>query len=85
MNIPDHPDIAKTMATGYPKPEREPSVVHCADCRREISRCEMVFEWDNDILCEDCCRDRINENFTVGEVAKALQIIGRYAEDFAYV
>ena len=83
MNLPDHPAIARAMATGYPEPVREPEIVRCADCGCVLRGEDEVFVWDDTPLCKECCRTSINDNFTTGEIAKALNILAIYAEEFA--
>ncbi len=68
----DHPDIASALATGYPRGHREPPVLHCSDCGCELEGDETVYIFDGDELCEDCCKERINDNFEIWEIAKAL-------------
>ncbi len=71
MDIPEHPEIAMALATGYPHPERP--CIHCCDCDKALTN-EDVFDWDGDILCEGCVKERIEENYTISEIAVALGI-----------
>ncbi len=70
--LQDHPDIASALATGYPRGHREPPVLHCADCGCELEGDETVYIFDGDELCEDCCKERIKDNFAIWEIAEAL-------------
>lgn len=72
--IPEHPEIACALATGYPKPPKEPGPVNCTDCGLELTGADNVFIYDNEPLCENCCRDRIEEEFDMSHIAKALGI-----------
>lgn len=67
--IGDHPAIARTLATGYPRPENERPVI-CAGCETELYDEDEVFDWDGEKLCCDCCRDAILENYSVADIAK---------------
>ncbi len=77
-NIPEHPDIARTLATGYPRPSVRPPA-HCCDCGKELWGDDSVFDWDGDQLCETCVKDRIEENFDIRAVADALGIVCKAA------
>lgn len=83
MNIPDHPDIARALATGYPHPVKEPDPVNCTDCGLELTGEDTVFIYDGEPCCENCCRDRIEEEFDLSYIAKALQIPTQSAAVYA--
>jgi len=70
-DIPDHPDIARALATGYPHPEKP--CIRCCDCNKSLTD-KDVYDWDGDFLCEGCVKERIEENFTISEIAAALGI-----------
>lgn len=78
MNIPDHPEIAMALATGYPHPVRE-HFIACCDCGAELSGADPVYDWDNDLVCESCCEKRIGENYFIKDIAEALGILCRDA------
>lgn len=80
MNIPDHPKIACALATGYPYPVKEPEPVNCTDCGLELTGEDTVFIYDGEPCCENCCRDRIEEEFDMVAIARALGIITKPAE-----
>ncbi len=82
MNIPDHPEIACALRTGYPQPPKEPIEIHCDECGCHIDGSEKVYAYDGERICEKCCRDRITEDFDVEEIAKALKIAFKSAEDY---
>lgn len=47
----EHPDIARTIATGYP--QGEPNYPHCPRCGAECD--EIYFDEDGDIVgCDEC-------------------------------
>ena len=72
LEIPDHPDVAYALATGYPEPEK-PSI-RCEYCGEEICGSEPIFFYDGDRICENCCRDKIEEDFSIAEIADKLNI-----------
>lgn len=69
----EHPEITMTLRTGYPKPYKENTVV-CAYCGREISARESAYDWDGDVICEKCCRECIDDNYSLRDIAEALKI-----------
>lgn len=73
MNIPEHPEIARCLATGYPHPERHNTIL-CVDCGAELAGKDTVFIWDGENLCEDCVKDRIEENIDTQTLAESLGI-----------
>lgn len=53
MIIPDHPDIASAMATGYPS-WNQPKSHYCDRCGRCLDD-ETIYEDDDyEYLCEYC-------------------------------
>ena len=83
MNIPDHPEIACALATGYPHPPKELPAVYCDECSHEMTGDEKVYDYDGEALCENCCRDRIMEDIDMETIARALGIIAKTAEIYA--
>lgn len=55
--------------------------VHCCDCGKELTGDDPVFDWNGDLLCEDCCKTSIEASFSILEIANALKISVRYAAD----
>lgn len=80
--IPEHPEIACALATGYPKPPIEADPVYCSECSREMYGDETVFVYDGETLCENCCRDRIMEDIDMSEIARKLGFIVKPANQF---
>lgn len=70
-NIPDHPEIACALRTGYPRP-LQPHIT-CADCDKELYGDDLVYAPDGVIVCEDCMETRIQEMDT-SALAAALGI-----------
>lgn len=69
----EHPVITATERWGYPyPPDRE--TIHCEYCQSELFVGEPVFEWDGDLICEECCRNAVEESFSFFEIASALRI-----------
>lgn len=83
MNIPEHPEIARTLATGYPQPVKDPDPVNCTDCGLELDGEDTVFIYDGEPCCENCCRDRIEEEFDLSYIAERLGIHHESATDYA--
>lgn len=50
-NFPDHPEIAYTLMTGYPHPEKPLPV--CDRCGEPIYD-DYVWDTPDGIICEDC-------------------------------
>ena len=83
QNIPDHPEIACALATGYPKPPKEPDPVYCSECGKELTGHDDVYDYDGEALCSNCCLDRITEDYEVSEIAEALGIRKKTADEYA--
>ena len=81
--IPEHPEIACALATGYPKPPKEPDPVNCTDCGLELEGENTVFIYDGEPCCENCCRDRIEEEFDMSYIAERLGIRHESATDYS--
>lgn len=73
MDIPEHPQVARALATGYPEPI--PDSIFCEECSHEFEADDKVYLYDGERLCENCCRERIMEDFDVEQIAEALQIV----------
>lgn len=70
-DVPDHPEIACALRTGYPRPL--PPHITCADCDKELYGDDPVYTPDGVTVCEDCMKERIHE-MTTSELAEALGI-----------
>lgn len=82
VDIPDHPEIACALATGYPHPVKE-YFVNCEDCGNELTGMDKVFDYDGDPLCEECFRERLMEDMSMEEIAEKLGFIVKDAYDYA--
>lgn len=58
-DIPDHPEIACALRTGYPRPL--PPHIKCAECEIELTGESPVYEVDGRRLCEDCFESYIDD------------------------
>lgn len=67
-NLPDHPEIACAMSTGYPCPIPKEHI-ECGDCSATLIGNDEVYEWPDAhrglyakpvALCEDCFVERVN-------------------------
>ena len=71
MAIPDHPGIARTIATGYPRPFHS---VRCTSCMAEFTGGHKLYRYGGELLCEDCFRTSLLENTSTDELADAFEI-----------
>lgn len=76
----EHPQISRALLTGYP--EEEPEPVRCEDCGEQITADEKVFLFDDEAVCENCCRDRIEDNFDIEDLARALNITVKSMDNY---
>ena len=55
-DLPDHPDIAETMRTGYPNPHEDEGYPECEVCGKIIDpECDDVYEDEEyECLCGNC-------------------------------
>ena len=58
MNQLEHPAIARTLATGYPKPYKP---LLCDTCKDVIQPNEPYGECDGRLICTDCIEDEWKE------------------------
>ena len=79
MQIPDHPQVANALITGYPEPRR---CVRCADCGQEYSGIHRIYIDGGDTLCGNCLMARLMDNLTTDEFADALGIRKTSAGDY---
>ena len=77
--IPDHPDIARTLFTGYP---HESKSVKCADCEQEFYGDERIYICDGDAVCADCLKERLLEAYSIDDLADAFDIRKTTAGDY---
>lgn len=73
MNIPEHPEIARCLVTGYPGKCEESKMVECCDCETEISF-DDSYDWDGDLVCAECLEERIKESFNIEDIAKLIGV-----------
>lgn len=69
MNIPDAPDIACALRTGYPRPVKEANPIECEYCGKELSGNDDVFCVDGDLICECCFIECLENNHTAKDIA----------------
>jgi len=77
-DLPDHPEIACALRTGYPRPL--PPHVTCSDCGKELYGDDPVYTPDGETICEDCMEERIQE-MKMSDLADALGIGRTTASD----
>lgn len=73
MQIPEHPDIAMALRTGYPHKCRS---IQCADCGREFFGDAAMYISDGELVCGECLKDRILANYSIADLAAAFDIAG---------
>lgn len=78
MEIPEHPEIARALKTGYPAKE-DSKAIHCVDCETILAEHDTVYIFDGDYLCEKCVMERIEETIPVKTIAEAVGIDWRSA------
>lgn len=71
MNIPDAPDIARALRTGYPGP-LPPKSIHCEYCNKELTGEDSVFSYDGDLVCDCCFMDQLQEDLLAEDIARKL-------------
>lgn len=77
--IPDHPEIAHTLLTGYPY---ESKSVKCADCGQEFYGDEKIYISNGDTVCGDCLKDRLLDDHDIDDLADAFDIRKTTAGDY---
>ena len=80
--VPEHPDIARTLRTGYPQPVSE---VKCADCGRHMIGEDRVYIIDGDTVCEECTKERLLDAYGIADIAKAFDIYGMSAHRYVEI
>lgn len=70
--IPDAPDIRRTMETGYPYPVKPPAL--CDRCGEELG--EISYEVEGQLICKECFKDWLDDWFSTNpeQIARALEI-----------
>ena len=77
-DIPDAPDIARTLRTGYPdEPYSPPECPRCGDAM------DTAYLIDNQWQCGECFEEWLDEQFTTNpaRIADALEIPHWRADD----
>ena len=82
-DIPEHPDIASALQTGYPAGIKELPSVRCSDCGMELSGDDLVFDYDGDSLCGNCFIDCLTEDMSPEDIAKRMGFIVKDADTYA--
>lgn len=87
MDLPDHPEIALALETGYPTPRKSPEW-RCLYCDREMSDDDNLFDYDGDLICDTCFTDQLLENMGAEDLAKRLgfvcKTVAAFAEELEY-
>ena len=54
-NVPDHPDVAAMLLTGYPSYIQQDSV-HCCECGKPLDDETIYEDRYHEYLCLDCLK-----------------------------
>lgn len=81
-DIPEHPDIASALQTGYPVRSRVAHCVTCMDCAKELTGADLVFDYDGDALCESCFLDRLTADLGAQDIAARMGFIVKDADTY---
>ena len=79
MGIPEHPEIAQALRTGYPRPCRS---VKCADCEQEFYGSDQMYNYEGELVCGCCMKDRLLDDQGIADLAEAFDIAGTTAEAY---
>ncbi len=79
LEIPDHPEIAHTIRSGYPRPYK---TIRCADCGLEMSGVHLIYIDNGNALCGTCLKARIRDGYTIDDLADALDVRRITAGDY---
>ena len=87
MSIPDHPEIAQALRTGHPH-NTEPLGWKCLYCDRELADDENLYDYDGDLICDNCFTEQLLENMSAEDLAKRLgfrcNTVAAFAEELEY-
>lgn len=72
VNCIEHPDISCALLTGHPIAVREPMVIQCEYCEKEMSGDDEVFDYDGDIICECCFLEQLQNDLSANDIARKL-------------
>lgn len=79
QQIHDHPEIARTLRTGHPRPYK---TIQCTDCGSDMSGVHLIYIDNGDVLCGSCLKARILNNYTIDDLADALGVRRITAGDY---
>lgn len=82
MEIPDHPDVACALLTGYPRAFESFKHIECEDCGHELYGDQKIYLHDGDIVCGTCLKKRILEAYSIDDLADAFDIRRTTADDY---
>lgn len=72
MDVLEHPDITYAIRTGYPMAVREPRMIRCAYCNKELSGDDEAFDYDGDFICESCFLEQLQNDLSAKDIAEKL-------------
>lgn len=81
--IPDHPDIACALRTGYPREHMGGcKSIRCADCEQELYGDQRIYIIDGDAVCGDCLKDRLLDAYNIDDLADAFDVRKTTVDDY---
>ena len=79
MQIPEHPEIANTLRTGYPHRSRS---VKCTDCQQAFCGNEKMYIDEGELVCGYCMKNRLLDVHSIADLAEAFDIQGTTVSDY---
>lgn len=83
MNIPDHPDVASALRTGYPLGAQESKAIKCDYCGKELSGDDYVFDYGGSPTCEECLMENLKEDYAICKIAEQFGLVYKTATEAA--
>ena len=75
--IPDHPEIARTLRTGHLNKSKS---VECTDCQQKFCGNEKMYIDKGEVVCGYCMKNRLLDTYSIADLAEAFDIASITAE-----
>lgn len=72
-DIPDHPEIARCLETGYPNLPNT-KAIRCDDCEKDMDDNDTLYIWEGRHICGECLKECIEEAYPIETLAEELNI-----------
>ena len=79
MKALEHPEIARMLRTGHPRPYKS---VKCADCEQEFYGDDQMYIDEGELVCGCCLKARLLDAHGIADMAEAFDISGTTAEAY---